>query len=288
MLAGLSASQLADAQSREKPRTSQIADARLADMRPHETLARPHETLTSNETLGEGDVVRVSVFQNPELNTEARISGRGEINIPLVGEVLIGGLTPADAEARIAQRLAAGKFVVRPQVNLTVVEVRSRQVSVLGQVGKPGRYPLDGVSDKLTDVLALAGGINPGGDDNVVVMLNRNGRASRTLIDVPAMYRSGDLSHNVRLENGDVIYVERAPQFYVYGEVQRAGSYRLEPDMTVMQALSVGGGVTARGTLRGLEIQRRMPDGQIHELSPVRLTDLVEPNDVILVRERLF
>lgn len=284
-LAALSASQLADAQSREKPRTSQIADAR-----PHTTLteARLHETATPNETLGEGDVVRVTVFQNPELNTEARISERGEINFPLVGEVQIGGLTPADAEARIAQRLSAGKFVVRPQVNLSVVEVRSRQVSVLGQVGKPGRYPLDGVSDKLTDVLALAGGINPGGDDNVVVMLNRNGKASRTQIDVPAMYRTGDMSHNMRLENGDVIYVERAPQFYVYGEVQRSGGYRLEPDMTVMQALSVGGGLTARGTLRGLEIQRRMPDGQIHELSPVRLTDLVEPNDVILVRERLF
>jgi polysaccharide export outer membrane protein len=206
----------------------------------------------------------------------------------LIGEVAIGGLTPADAEARIAQQLSRGKFVVRPQVNLTVVEVRSRQVAVLGQVGKPGRYPLDGVSDRLTDVLALAGGITPGGDDNVVVMINRNGKASRTLIDVPAMYRTGDMSRNVRLENGDVIYVERAPQFYVSGEVQRAGAYRLEPDMTVMQAVSVGGGLTARGTLRGLEIQRRMPDGQIHELSPVRLTDLVEPNDVILVRERLF
>jgi polysaccharide export outer membrane protein len=269
-------SQVADAQSRETVRTSQTTDA------------RSHETPGSNETLGEGDVVRISVFQNPELNTEARISERGAINFPLIGEVVIGGLTPADAEARIAQRLSLGKFVVRPQVNLTVLEVRSRQVSVLGQVGKPGRYPLDGVSDHLTDVLALAGGITPGGDDNVVVMLNRNGKPTRTLIDVPAMYRTGDMSHNVRLENGDVIYVERAPQFYVYGEVQRAGAYRLEPDMTVMQALSVGGGLTARGTLRGLEIQRRMPDGQTHDISPVRLTDPVEPNDVILVRERLF
>lgn len=269
-LTTLFASQLADAQSHETLRASQITDGH------------------ANETLGEGDVVRISVFQNPDLTTEARISDRGAINFPLIGEVAIGGLTPADAAARIAQQLSRGKFVVKPQVNLSVVEVRSRQVAVLGQVGKPGRYPLDGVGDKLTDVLALAGGITPGGDDNVVVMLNRNGKASRTLIDVPAMYRTGDMSRNVRLENGDVIYVERAPQFYVYGEVQRAGSYRLEPDMTVMQAISVGGGLTARGTLRGLEIQRRMPDGQTHELNPVRLTDLVEPNDVILVRERLF
>ena len=233
-------------------------------------------------------MVRVSVFQNPDLTTEARVSERGSINFPLVGEVVIGGLTPADAEARIAQQLSRGKFVVRPQVNLSVLQVRSRQVSVLGQVGRPGRYPLDDVSSNLTDVLALAGGINPSGDDNVVVMLNRNGKPTRTSIDVPAMYRTGDMSHNVRLQNGDVIYVERAPQFYIHGEVQRAGAYRLEPDMTVMQALSVGGGLTARGTLRGLEIHRRMPDGQIQDLSAVRPTDAVQPNDVILVRERLF
>jgi polysaccharide export outer membrane protein len=242
----------------------------------------------SHELLGEGDMVRIGVFQNPDLTTEARISERGSITFPLIGEVVIGGLTPADAEARIAQQLTRGKFVVRPQVNLSVLQVRSRQVSVLGQVGRPGRYPLDDVSSNLTDVLALAGGINPGGDDNVVVMLNRNGKPTRTSIDVPAMYRTGDMSHNVRLQNGDVIYVERAPQFYIHGEVQRAGAYRLEPDMTVMQALSLGGGLTARGTLRGLEIHRRMPDGQIQDLSGVRLTDAVQPNDVILVRERLF
>ena len=242
----------------------------------------------SHELLGEGDTVRIGVFQNPDLTTEARISERGSITFPLIGEVVIGGLTPADAEARIAQQLSRGKFVVRPQVNLSVLQVRSRQVSVLGQVGRPGRYPLDDVSSNLTDVLALAGGINPSGDDNVVVMLNRNGKPTRTSIDVPAMYRTGDMSHNVRLQNGDVIYVERAPQFYIHGEVQRAGAYRLEPDMTVMQALSVGGGLTARGTLRGLEIHRRMPDGQIQDLSAVRLTDAVQPNDVIVVRERLF
>ncbi|TLZ10441.1 MAG: polysaccharide export protein EpsE [Gammaproteobacteria bacterium] len=242
----------------------------------------------SNELLGDGDTVRITVFQNPDLTTEARISERGAINFPLIGEVVIGGLAPSDAEARIAQQLARGKFVVRPQVNLSVLQVRSRQISVLGQVGRPGRYPLDDVSSKLTDVLALAGGISPGGDDNVVVMLNNHGKPSRTSIDVPAMYRTGDMSHDIRLENGDVIYVERAPQFYIYGEVQRAGAYRLEPDMTVMQALSVGGGLTARGTLHGLEIQRRMPDGQIRDLREIRPTDAVQPNDVILVRERLF
>src|SRR5437762_12921215 len=139
----------------------------------------------SHDILGEGDVVRISVFQNPDLTTEARISGHGAINFPLIGEVIIGGLAPSDAEARIAQQLARGKFVVRPQVNLSVLQVRSRQISVLGQVGRPGRYPLDGVSSTLTDVLALAGGISPGGDDNVVVLRDNHGKPSRAPIDVP-------------------------------------------------------------------------------------------------------
>jgi len=116
----------------------------------------------SHDILGEGDVVHIVVFQNPDLTTEARISERGAINFPLIGEVTIGGLAPSDAEARIAQQLSRGKFVVRPQVNLTVLQVRSRQVSVLGQVGRPGRYPLDDVGNNLIDVLALAGGITPG------------------------------------------------------------------------------------------------------------------------------
>ena len=241
----------------------------------------------SHETLGAGDSVRITVFQNPDLTTETRISEAGTITFPLVGEIALAGLTPALAEARIAEQLVKGKFLVKPQVSLNLVQVRSRQVSVLGQVARPGRYPLDDTSSNLTDVLALAGGVSPTGDDNVTVTMKRDGKIVKLDVDIPAMYRTGDLSRNIRLENGDIIYVQRAPVFYIYGEVQRAGSYRLEPSMTVMQALSVGGGVTARGTDRGLKIRRKGPDGQLHAID-AKLTDLVQANDVIYVKESLF
>jgi polysaccharide export outer membrane protein len=241
----------------------------------------------SRDVLGEGDSIRVTVFQNPDLTTETRISEQGTITFPLIGEVALAGLTPARAEARIAEHLVKGKFLVRPQVSVNVVQVRSRQVSVLGQVARPGRYPLDDTSSNLTDILALAGGVSPGGDDNVTVTMKRDGKVAKVDVDVPAMYRTGDMSRNIRLENGDVIFVQRAPVFYIYGEVQRAGSYRLEQGMTVMQALSVGGGVTARGTDRGLKIRRRSPDGGLHAID-ARLTDLVQANDVIYVRESWF
>lgn len=241
----------------------------------------------SREVLGEGDSIRITVFQNPDLTTETRVSERGTITFPLVGEISLAGLTPARAEARIAEQLVKGKFLVKPQVSVNLVQVRSRQVSVLGQVARPGRYPLDDTSSNLTDILALAGGVSAAGDDNVTVTMRRDGKTVNLEVDVPGMYRTGDMSKNIRLENGDVIYVQRAPVFYIYGEVQRAGSYRLEQGMTVMQALSVGGGVTARGTDRGLKIRRRGGDGGLHAID-ARLTDLVQPNDVIYVKESWF
>jgi polysaccharide export outer membrane protein len=241
----------------------------------------------SHESLGEGDSIRITVFQNPDLATEARLSERGTITFPLIGEIALAGLTPEAAQAKISERLMEGKFVLKPQVSLNVLRVRSRQVSVLGQVARPGRYALDDTSSNLTDILALAGGVSPTGDDNVTVMLTRNGKTEKLDINVPAMYRTGDLSRNIPLENGDTIFVQRAPVFYIYGEVQRAGSYRLEQAMTVVQALSVGGGVTLRGTDRGLKIRRRTPDGSFETIE-ARLTDPVKPDDVIYVRESLF
>jgi polysaccharide export outer membrane protein len=251
------------------------------------SASAPAPATPAPELLGDGDSVRVTVFQNPDLTTEARISERGAISLPLIGEVVIAGLTPEGAAARIADRLMRGKFVVNPQVSVTIQQVRSRQVSVLGEVGKPGRYALDDVSNSLTDVLARAGGINGEGDDSVVVVRTQNGKETRTAIDVPQMYRTGDMSQDLRLQNGDVVYVKRAPQFYLYGEVQRAGVYRLQSQMTVMQAISVGGGITPRGTLHGLKVQRRTADGQVSTLA-VHPGDAVHADDVIVVRERLF
>jgi len=241
----------------------------------------------TREILGAGDSLRITVFQNPDLTTETRISEQGTILFPLIGEVTLGGRTPTGAATRIASQLKQRDFLKNPQVSVTVIQVRSRQVSVLGLVARPGRYALDDTSSKLTDILALAGGIVPGGDDTVTVMGTRGGKIKKIEIDVPGMYRSGDLSANVEVQSGDTIFVPRAPVFYIYGEVLRAGAYRLEPNATVMNALSLGGGLTPRGTERGLKINRRMPDGGIKKLD-ARLADQIQPDDVIYVPESLF
>ena len=240
----------------------------------------------SLESIGSGDMVRISVFRNPDLTTETRVSERGTVLFPLVGEVSIQGLTPSQAGSRIAEKLRQGKFVVNPEVTLSLMQVNSRQVSVLGNVNKPGRYPLDGTSARLTDLLAIAGGISPTGSDQVTIVSTRDGKTTSREIDIPSMLRTGDLSQNLALEPGDTVFVHRAPMVYVYGEVQKGGAYRLENGMTVMQALAMSGGITPRGTDRGIKVTRK--NGGKTDSMNVKLTDPVQVDDVIYVRESLF
>jgi polysaccharide biosynthesis/export protein len=243
------------------------------------------QTKGARETLGAGDGVRVTVFQNPDLTTESRLSDNGSVVMPLIGEVNMQGLTPAEAGSRIADRLKKGNFILNPQVTVSLLQIRSRQVSVLGQVNRPGKYALEDKAARLTDILAVAGGVAPGGADYVTVT-RANGKDKRD-VDIAAMMRTGDVKSNVEIQNGDTIYVGRAPTFYIHGEVQRAGVYRLEPNMTVMQALASGGGITLRGTQRGMKIHRRNEQGNLVAVD-AKLTDPVRADDVIFVKESLF
>lgn len=250
-------------------------------------LPGTHALAQTGEVLGAGDMVRITVFQNPDLTTETRISQRGVIMFPLIGEVALSGKTPIVASNLIAQQLKQGGFLKNPQVNVSVIDVRSRQVSVLGQVGRPGRYVLDGTGLKLADILALAGGITATGDDSVTLVGSRDGKPAELQIDLPGTSGNRRRWQDIDVQNGDTIYVPRAPVFYIYGEVQRPGSYRLEPNMVLMQGLSVSGGLTARGTERGLTIHRKMPDGLTRRLR-AGLFDPVQPDDVIYIKESFF
>ncbi len=242
----------------------------------------------SEYQLGGGDVVRISVYQNPDLSLEARVSEAGVISYPLLGSVRLGGRTVAQAEAAIADGLRSGGFVRQPQVSVLVMQVRGNQANVLGQVNRPGRYPLELAGMRITDLLALAGGVNAGGADVVtLVRPGANGSSTRSEIDVNAIFSSTNPTEDSRVYNGDVVYVDRAPVFYIYGEVQRPGAARLERSMTVMQGLATGGGLTPRGTERGVKIHRRDAGGGVVVLQP-RLTDPLRNGDVIYVQESLF
>ncbi|MFA9441857.1 polysaccharide export protein EpsE [Uliginosibacterium sp. sgz301328] len=237
--------------------------------------------------LGAGDIVRVTVFQNPDLTTETRVSEAGAITFPLIGNVQVGGLSLADAEKKIATLLRDGNYVKQPQVTLLVTQNQGNQVAVLGQVNKPGRYPLETTGVRLTDMIATAGGVAPSGGDIVVVTGVRDGKPFSRQIDVASMFLNGRTDDDVVLSSGDTIYVHRAPAFYIYGEVQHPGMLRLERGMTVMQALAAGGGVTPRGTTRGMQLHRKDTSGKVAVLQP-KMNDTLQPDDILYVKESLF
>ena len=331
------------------------------------------EPTTGGYLLGPGDAIRVNVFQNPDLSLETRVAENGTISFPLIGTVKVGGLTLSAAEKLIAQKLQSGNFVKKPQVNISLTEVRGSQVAVLGLVNKPGRFPLEISNTRLSDMLALAGGVTPeagggtavvtgtrdgkqirkevdiatlfgdetgqkdvtlkngdviyvttgnqvsvlgmvnkpgrfplenskmyltdvltlagglasGASDIAILSGQRDGQPFRKEVDLAAIYLSGKPEDNVIVAAGDEVYVHRAPVFYIYGEAQKPGAYRIERNMTVIQALAQGGGPTARGTERNIKLLRRNAKGENEELRP-KMTDLIKPDDVIYVRESLF
>jgi polysaccharide biosynthesis/export protein len=237
--------------------------------------------------ISPGDELKISVYNNPDLDTETKVSKSGFITFPLVGEVRINGLTLFEAEKKIASQLKDGGFLRNPQVHILAVSLQNQQASVLGHVKNQGRYPVEG-NRNLTDIIAMAGGVDVNGG-NVVTLIRAKGDNFVTeIIDIAELIRSNDMKRNPIIQGGDLIYVQRMHQFYIYGEVQRAGVYPLEHNMTVVQALSVGGGLTQRGTDRGVRIQRRNADDGTLQIFKAKHGDLVQPDDVIYVQESLF
>lgn len=237
--------------------------------------------------LGAGDVVRITVYQNPDLTLETRITESGLVSFPLLGNVNLGGRTVSAAERLIADGLRAGNFVRQPQVTLALLQARAYQASVLGQVNRPGRYPLEQTELRLTDLLAIAGGVAIGGADQVVLTGTRAGKPLRLEIDLPLLFGPGGREQDPLVENGDVIWVDRQPLVFIYGEVQRPGALRLERDMTLMQVLASGGGLTGRGTEKGIRVHRRADDGKVRVLQP-GMDEKMRQGDVVYVRESLF
>lgn len=237
--------------------------------------------------LGAGDSIHISVFRNPNLALDTRVSESGIITYPMLGELAIGGLTLDEAERKIAFALKKAEVVQEPQVNITLSQIYGNQVSVLGEVNHPGRFALATLDTRVSDMLATAGGVAPSGATVAILVGKRQGKPYRKVIDLAKMFIDDTMGENVLVEGGDNIYVDFAPTFYIYGEVNRPGSYRVSRDMTVMQALAQGGGPSIRGTEKGIKLFRRGQNGDVVSFTP-ELTDLVKNGDVLYVKESLF
>src|SRR5581483_39432 len=236
--------------------------------------------------LGPGDAVSVQVFGRPEMSTTTYVTDQGTIDVPLAGAVKVEGLSPAKAAQRVAWALRDGQFLNDPHVNITLSSFKSQQVSVLGEVHTPGRFPIESRTTPL-DLLAQAGGPTENASDVIYVLRpDGKGNVSRYVVDLASLRSDGALPQ-LSLRGGDSLYVPKADQFYIYGEVHTPNMYRLEPGMTVLQAIARGGGITPRGSPSRIEISRHAEDGKLVTVS-VKPTDPVQPNDVIRVKERIF
>ena len=236
-----------------------------------------------------GDVIRVVVYQHNDLERVLRIAPTGEVSIPLVGQVRVAGMTPLDAQEKIATRLDQGGFANQPQVSLTVEHFYSGHVSILGKVNNAGRYrtrsPGEAPILTLVDLVAVAGGRTADGGDLAVI--TRAGTGQVEPVDLEILLRDGITPVDLRLGDGDRVFVPIFDRFFIHGEVRNPGAYRFESGMTVVQALAEGGGISERGTVKGLKIHRRNDDGKVEELD-LGLDEPLVAGDVIFVKESVF
>ena len=213
----------------------------------------------SSLRLEAGDLVEVGVYNVPELTTKARVSSKGEIYLPLIDYVHVTGLTAEEAEGRIQKRLSDGGFVKNPHVTLFVDQYASQGASVLGEVARPGVYPVPG-QQRLFDLISAAGGFTEKAgrsitdthrdqpDKPVTVPLSRN------VSDNP--------ESNIPVLPGDTIIVRKADLVYVVGDVGRPSGFLMDSGhLTVLQAIALAGGTTRTANLGGARIIRRGPDG---------------------------
>jgi polysaccharide export outer membrane protein len=229
------------------------------------------------------------VHQETQLSGRYPVNTDGAFTFPMLGRVQVAGLTPRAIEDRLAGLLADG-YLKNPQVTVEVESYRSQTVTVTGEVRTPGKIPLTGQMT-LLDVIVQAGSLTPTAGSELQITRQRPSSggqaASPELIRVAyADVQNGKANQTVVLRDGDTIFVPKAEPFFVTGHVRNPGSYPLERGMTVLQALSVAGGVSDRGSDKRIKIVR-MVQGKKIEVA-AKLTDPVQPGDTIVVPQRFF
>jgi polysaccharide export outer membrane protein len=239
--------------------------------------------------LGPQDSVTIHIDEDTNTlpPTPVTVGDDGTLRIPYVGPIPVGGLSPDAAARRAEKALKDGKFFLNPHVAITAVQSLSQRVSVLGEVKTPGRYPVD-AKTSVVDLIALAGGFTDLSASVIYVSrTDANGNIRKFAVNMRGLNDPKNNLPEQALRGGDSVFVPRADQFFILGEVQKPAMYKLEANMTVEQAISVAGGITLKGSMRRVEIKRTGKDGADVAIK-ARLGDMVQPGDVIRVKESIF
>jgi len=240
----------------------------------------------SSLKLGPGDLVEMTVYNVPELTTKTRISSSGEMYCPLIGYLHVAGLSNEEAQAAIEKQLA--EFVKNPHVSLFVSEYASQGASVLGEVMRPGVYPVLG-QQHLLDLLSAAGGLTDKAGRELTVT-HRSDPDKTITIDIPKNLADNSET-NIPVFPGDTVIVHKADIVYVVGDVLRPSGVLMDAGgLTVLQALALAGGTGRTAKLNGARLLRKGANGMIQ--TPVDLKKMLqakapdmplEPNDILIV-----
>jgi polysaccharide biosynthesis/export protein len=241
--------------------------------------------------IGAQDVLNITVFGEAELSGKYTVEQDGTFTFPLIGRVKGGGTTLRELEQEVKKHLADG-FLKNPQVSIAIETYRSQRILVMGEVRSPGEYLL--TSDMtLLAALARAGGTSPAASREAVIVRSRRvpangeGGAEAEILRIDlADLQAGNTALNITLQDGDTLNVPKAQSVFVSGQVKAPGAYAVEPGTTVLQVLSLAGGLTDRGADSRVRIQR-MVKGKLKE-TKAKLTDTVQPGDTIIVPQKFF
>ncbi len=249
---------------------------------------------STDYVVGSQDVLTITLWDQPDLSGKFGVDSDGTFSFPLIGRVKAGGLTLQEVEKELKKRLADGYFK-NPQLSVAVEQYRSQRIFIVGEVRQPGTYPLTG-DMTLIEAFARAGSATPTAAGQVVIVRSPGEKSKPTLPGEQAAsevihvslkeLETGSLNNKVALRDGDTIFVPRAETVYLFGEVKSPGAYPIQKDTTVLQALSLAGGVAERGSTSRIRIIR-IVNGAKKELN-AKLTDLVQAGDTIVVLERFF
>ncbi len=239
--------------------------------------------------LGEGDLLKITVYESDDLTTVTRVSGDGAISFPLVGQVKVAGLTVLGAEQKLTGLLSNG-YVNNPQVSIFVTEFKSRKVTILGEVKNPGLYELN-ANASLIEMISRAGGFTEKAGDTLVVQRKAAGGAdgpqgTAITVDLKELMEKGNVSSNLPLLDGDSIFITKSGFVYVTGEVQKPGAYKVEKDTTIIKAITLAGGLTEKAAPGRTKLIRTV--GGKEQTIKAGMGDTVQADDVITVPESFF
>ena len=221
----------------------------------------------SNVKLGIGDLIEINVFGVPDLATKTRISGSGDVYLPLIDYVHVADLTTDEAQELIQKRLEDGGFVHNPHVSIFVNESASQGVTIVGEVSRPGPYPAIG-ERRLFDMISAAGGLTDKAG-RLVTIEHRDHPEQKVSLQLSSNLAE-DTQNNVEILPGDTIIVSRAGIVYVVGDVQHPSGFMIEDNtLTVLKALALAGGGTKTSALNRTKILRQTPNG-VQEI-PIQL-----------------